>query len=183
MLNYRSHRPGTTDDERIMPSPKDEPTSLSRKPSSDQREPAHPANVFYGPHRTAEERAAFVKQQAEQRMAERLAALGLKAPTKKGDEHELNKDRQVSQQDEKVRQAEVVDMRRDEERQRRPADQKAPIARKPLGKKPPPPPSRGIRSGSMPGEQKAQATRGPGTNVDTLKLQQEQQAAEKRGLE
>ncbi|TKA56099.1 hypothetical protein B0A55_13198, partial [Friedmanniomyces simplex] len=38
----------------------------------------------YSSYRTAEERAAFIKQQAEQRMAERLAALGLKAPSRTG---------------------------------------------------------------------------------------------------
>jgi actin cytoskeleton-regulatory complex protein PAN1 len=58
------------------------PVSVSRTDSPASSKP--PASTpqtsggSYSSYRTAEERAAFIKQQAEQRMAERLAALGIK---------------------------------------------------------------------------------------------------------
>ena len=106
--------------------------------------------------KTAEDRAAFIKQQAEQRMAERLAALGLKPPAKTGESLQQKQER-----DDRLRQAEAEDAKRDEERHRRLAGEKPapPIVSKSLIKKPPPPPSRGSRAGSLgqPNETKRKA--------------------------
>ena len=102
----------------------------------------------YSSYKTAEDRAAFIKQQAEQRMAERLAALGLKPPTKPG---ETKAQAESKAREEKLRQAELEDAKREEERQKRLADENpVPDISKPTttAKKPPPPPSRKSRSDS-----------------------------------
>lgn len=101
----------------------------------------------YAAYKTPEERAAFIRQQAEQRMAERLAALGIKAPTKPGETATQRMERERAERAAKLRAAEEEDARRDAERQARldqemgvPAPASPPKAdsRKP----PPAPPSR-----------------------------------------
>jgi actin cytoskeleton-regulatory complex protein PAN1 len=105
----------------------------------------------YSSYKTPEERAAFIKQQAEQRMAERLAALGIKAPSKPGETAAQRMERERSERAAKLKQAEEEDARREAERQARIADEQgiappAPEA-KAEGKKPPPPPvSRGKKA-------------------------------------
>ncbi|KAJ2904268.1 Actin cytoskeleton-regulatory complex protein PAN1 [Zalerion maritima] len=102
----------------------------------------------YSSYKTPEERAAFIKQQAEQRMAERLAALGIKPTTKPGETAAQRIERERTERAAKLRQAEEEDARRESERQARLAEEEggpppAPEpAAKPEGKKPPPPPSR-----------------------------------------
>lgn len=100
----------------------------------------------YAAYKTPEERAAFIRQQAEQRMAERLAALGIKAPTKPGETAAQRMERERAERAAKLRAAEEEDARRDAERQAR-LDQEmgvpSPASPKADGKKPPPaPPSR-----------------------------------------
>jgi hypothetical protein len=73
----------------------------------------------YSSYKTAEERAAFIKQQAEARMAERLAALGLKVPSKGGENASQRAERERKERDDRVRQAEEEDARREKERQSR----------------------------------------------------------------
>ncbi|KAJ4370663.1 actin organization and endocytosis protein [Neocucurbitaria cava] len=96
----------------------------------------------YSSYKTPEERAAFIKQQAEARMAERLAALGIRAPAKAGESPQQRADREKKEREEKLRQAEEEDARREEERQRRLNDESIapPTASKGSGKKPAPPP-------------------------------------------
>jgi hypothetical protein len=106
------------------------------------------AGGSYSAYKTPEERAAFIKQQAEQRMAERLAALGIKAPMKPGETAAQRTERERAERAAKLRQAEEEDARREAERQARLAEEHgvpapaAPQASKPEAKKPPPPPSR-----------------------------------------
>ncbi|KAK4155920.1 hypothetical protein C8A00DRAFT_41558 [Chaetomidium leptoderma] len=109
------------------------PTAGLESPSTTSRT-ASPAAApaqggSYSSYKTPEERAAFIKQQAEQRMAERLAALGIKAPTKPGET--------AAQRIE----PEEEDARREAERQGLPPPVAA-QAVKAEPKKPPPPPSR-----------------------------------------
>jgi hypothetical protein len=114
------------------------PATVSRTAS-----PAAPGGS-YSSYKTPEERAAFIKQQAEQRMAERLAALGIKAPTKPGETAAQRIERERAERAAKLRQAEEEDARREAERQARLAEEQgvpAPAA-KAETKKPPPPPSR-----------------------------------------
>ncbi|OIW33691.1 hypothetical protein CONLIGDRAFT_570835 [Coniochaeta ligniaria NRRL 30616] len=103
----------------------------------------------YSSYKTPEERAAFIKQQAEQRMAERLAALGIKAPTKPGETAAQRMERERAERAAKLRQAEEEDARREAERQARLAEETgapapAPEVQSPKAdaKRPPPPPSR-----------------------------------------
>ena len=112
----------------------------------------------YSSYKTAEDRAAFIKQQAEQRMAERLAALGLKPPTKSGESTQQRQEREAKERQDRVRQAEAEDAKREEERQRRIADEQpvAPEINK-SAKKPPPPPVRKNRADSA--AQRAEAKR------------------------
>ncbi|GJC95718.1 polya nuclease [Colletotrichum higginsianum] len=115
------------------------------RPDYSQREPRPPSRTTtpggsYSSYKTPEERAAFIKQQAEQRMAERLAALGIKAPTKPGETAAQRMERERAERAAKLRQAEEEDERREAERQARLAEESGAPA--PAAKKPPPPPSR-----------------------------------------
>ena len=103
----------------------------------------------YSSYKTGEDRAAFIKQQAEQRMAERLAALGLKPPTKSAETAQQREEREAKARQDRVREAEAEDARREQERQRRLANEQptAPEVSKP-SKKPPPPPVRKNRADS-----------------------------------
>ena len=104
------------------------------------------AGGSYSQFKTPEERAAYIKQQAEQRMAERLAALGIKPPIKPGETPAQRAERERAERLAKLRQAEEEDARREAERQARLAEEQGvppPVAlqpSKPEGKKPPPPP-------------------------------------------
>jgi hypothetical protein len=82
-------------------------------------------------------------------MAERLAALGIKAPTKQGESTQQRLEREKNERAAKLRQAEEEDAKREAERQARineeqgippPAPAAVPVAVE--VKKPPPPPSR-----------------------------------------
>ncbi|OBT70385.1 hypothetical protein VE03_00095 [Pseudogymnoascus sp. 23342-1-I1] len=102
----------------------------------------------YASYKTPEERAAFIKQQAEQRMAERLAALGIKAPSKSGESTQQRVEREKNERAAKLRQAEEEDAKRENERQARIAQEEgrpapaAAAAGPEVAKKPPPPPTR-----------------------------------------
>ncbi|KAI0549421.1 hypothetical protein F4679DRAFT_547066 [Xylaria curta] len=103
-----------------------------------------PSGGSYSAYKTPEERAAFIKQQAEQRMAERLAALGIKAPSKPGETTAQRMERERAERAAKLRQAEEEDARREAERQARIAEEQGvpPPVAKAESKKPPPPPIR-----------------------------------------
>ncbi|OAF60269.2 actin organization and endocytosis protein [Pseudogymnoascus destructans] len=107
----------------------------------------------YASYKTPEERAAFIKQQAEQRMAERLAALGIKAPSKSGESAQQRMEREKNERAAKLRQAEEEDAKRENERQSRIAQEEgrpAPAAASPeVAKKPPPPPTRKAAKGDV----------------------------------
>lgn len=152
----------------------------------------------YSSYKTAEERAAFIKQQAEQRMAERLAALGLKAPSAKGGESAAQRaERERKEREDKLRQAEEEDAKREQERQARlqgesvapPAPASASVSSPTLaGKaKPPPPAPRKGRSESVTSEQsQADAEKKKAENEireQALKEQQVAMASETREME
>lgn len=118
------------------------PTGIAPKPTT----PSTIAGGTYASYKTPEERAAFIKQQAEQRMTERLAALGIKPPSKSGETTQQRMEREKTERADKLRQAEEEDAKREGERQTRIAEEKK-ISQpsspaKPTTKKPPPPPSR-----------------------------------------
>ena len=81
-------------------------------------------------------------------MAERLAALGIRAPSKSGENTQQRLEREKNERAAKVRQAEEEDNKREAERQARLNEEQgipapaAPVEPKTTPKKPPPPPSR-----------------------------------------
>ncbi|KAI0846241.1 hypothetical protein F5Y00DRAFT_244432 [Daldinia vernicosa] len=122
------------------------PSSTTRTATPPTSRSPAPAGGSYSSYKTPEERAAFIKQQAEQRMAERLAALGIKTASKPGETAAQKLEREKAERAAKRRQAEEEDARREQERQARIAEEQgvAPPtpALKTETKKPPPPPSR-----------------------------------------
>ncbi len=144
------------------------------------------AGGSYSAYKTPEERAAFIKQQAEQRMAERLAALGIKAPMKPGETAAQRTERERAERAAKLRQAEEEDARREAERQARLADDHAvpsppsPQASRPEAKKPPPPPSRKAVKEDKRGEEELAAKR---AEEERLEREREEQARTARELE
>lgn len=151
-------------------------TPTPTAPKDVSRPAAAPSGGSYSSYKTAEDRAAFIKQQAEQRMAERLAALGLKPPSKSGESAQQRQERETREREDRVRQAEAEDNRREQERQRRLADERTspPPNAKAAAKKPPPPPSRKNRADSA--SQRADAKRK--ADEDALAARAEQEGKE-----
>ncbi|MCJ1243841.1 actin organization and endocytosis protein [Trapelia coarctata] len=145
--------------------------------------PSSGSGSSYASYKTAEERAAFIKQQAEQRMAERLAALSLKPPTKPSESSQQKQDREARERDERVRQAAAEDDRRNQERQRRIAEEQPTpqSVSKAAAKKPPPPPSRKSRTDSI--GQQAEAKRKAEEEAQRQRFEQEQREREDRERE
>ena len=142
----------------------------------------------YSSYQTAEDRAAFIKKQAEARMAERLAALGLRAPSKPGETAQQKQEREKREREEKVRKAEEEDSRREQERQQRLVDEGLVPPPAANAKKGPPPPSPRQRGGSIKQQEahqeKAEESRAEKNIVEqALRDQQQAQAAETRDLE
>lgn len=116
----------------------------------------------YSSYKTAEDRASYIKQQTGQRMAERLAALGLKPPAILSESTQQRQEREVrerQERQERALQSEAEDNKREHERQRRLAGERStpPPAVPTSAKKPPPPPSRKSRADSA--GQRAEAKR------------------------
>ncbi|KAK0622938.1 hypothetical protein B0T14DRAFT_426728 [Immersiella caudata] len=155
-------------------------------PSTSRTSTPTAAGGSYSAYKTPEERAAFIKQQAEQRMAERLAALGIKAPTKPGETAAQRAERERAERAAKLRQAEEEDARREAERQVRIQDEQGvppPAVQSPKadGKRPPPPPSR-----KGPKVDDRRAEEGPAVKKaeeERLEREQEEQQRATRDLE
>lgn len=135
----------------------------------------------YSSYKTAEERAAFIKQQAEQRMAERLAALGLKAPSRSGggETAAQRAERERKEREDRLKQAEAEDARREQERQTRLQGESVAPPSPSAGKaKPPPPAPRKNRSESLQSEQSRDGSAGGanGGSGQAQALRQEQVA-------
>ena len=148
-------------------------------------------NTSYSSYKTAEERAAYIKQQAEQRMQERLAALGLRGPTRSGSTETAQQkaDREKKDLEERRLKADQEDARREEERQRRLEGESIapPTAAKSSGKKPPPPPTRkGQREIAQPDTRQvdAQAKKAEQEEAEkAIREQKQAQEAQTRRLE
>ncbi|KAF5658803.1 actin cytoskeleton-regulatory complex pan1, partial [Fusarium heterosporum] len=171
-----SPRVEETRPERVASPRVDSPVSTSRTGTPS-------AGGSYSAYKTPEERAAFIKQQAEQRMAERLAALGIKAPTKSGETAAQRMERERAERAAKLRQAEEEDARREADRQARLAEEQGlppPVAEQPKteAKKPPPPPTR--HRGKPEGDQEAAAKQ---AEEERLSREHEQQQRETQQME
>ena len=164
-------------------SPSDKSASIRPQNSGSQK----PKGGSYSSYKTAEDRAAFIKQQAEQRMAERLAALGLKAPVKAGDSLQERQERERKEKEERLRKAEEEDSRREQERQRRLAEDNSIPEPRSIQKKPPPPPSRKGKADIAQHDKRqavAEAKRAEQEIAETaLKEQQKAQVAETKNLQ
>ncbi|KAG8622958.1 hypothetical protein KVT40_007934 [Elsinoe batatas] len=142
----------------------------------------------YSSYKTPEERAAFIKAQAEARMAERLAALGLRAPSKPGETPQQRQERERKEREDRLRQAEEEDSRREQERQQRLADESIAPPSGAAGAKKPPAPAPRRRGGSIEKVESAQAeaeSQRANNQIaeGALKEQQQAQQAETRELE
>jgi hypothetical protein len=118
---------------------------------------------------------------AEQKMAERLAALGIKAPAQSG---ETTQQRVERENRERLQKAEAEDARRDQERQRRLESEQItpPAAGKSAAKKPPPPPSRKNKQEAAPVEPEPKRANHDQAEL-ALREQQEAQEAETKRME
>ena len=127
----------------------------------------------YSSYKTAEERAAYIKQQAEQRMAERLAALGLKPPTQMAESNNQTLEREERDREQRLRQAQAEDAQRDRERSRRLQNEQTTTSTERIlnNKKPPPPPSRKHKAGTIDERPDAQYAADP--ELLPLKIEQE----------
>ncbi|KAK3375389.1 actin cytoskeleton-regulatory complex protein PAN1 [Podospora didyma] len=143
----------------------------------------------YSSYKTPEERAAFIKQQAEQRMAERLAALGIKAPGKPGETAAQRMERERAERATKLRQAEEEDSRRESERQARLAEEHGGLpttiqSPKADAKRPPPPPSRkAARGDERRLEEEAAKEAAKKSEEERLEREREEQQRATRDLE
>jgi hypothetical protein len=185
--NYRSS--ARSEESRGATSSRYESPAASAEPAS--RPSTTSGGGSYSSYKTPEERAAFIKQQAEQRMAERLAALGIKAPVKAGETPQQRAEREKREREDKLRQAEEEDARREEERQRRLNDESIapPTAAKNSSKKPaPPPPASRKNKGDIPQhdakQAEAEVKRAENEIAEkALREQQEAQEAETKRME
>ncbi|KKK15512.1 hypothetical protein AOCH_004375, partial [Aspergillus ochraceoroseus] len=104
------------------------------------------------PGGTHDDRVAAARERAQRRIAERMAAAGLKPQSDATETLLQRQEREKKEREERLKRAEEEDQKREQERQRRIAEeQHGPItqATKPTGKKPPPaPPSRKGRTDS-----------------------------------
>ncbi|KAF4209239.1 hypothetical protein CNMCM8980_005091 [Aspergillus fumigatiaffinis] len=104
------------------------------------------------PGSTHEDRVAAARERAQRRIAERMAAAGLKPQTDTSETLLQRQEREKREREERLRRAEEEDAKREQERQRRLAEEQRSTSNapaKPVGKKPPPaPPSRRGRTDS-----------------------------------
>ncbi|EPS25965.1 hypothetical protein PDE_00901 [Penicillium oxalicum 114-2] len=131
--------------------------SSAASPVEPSHVPASTSSTGSIPGGTHEDRVAAARERAQKRIAERMAAAGLK-PSDSTETLAQRQEREKREREERVRRAEEEDAKREAERQRRLAEERggtaptstpAPAASKTAGKKPPPaPPSRRARTDS-----------------------------------
>lgn len=122
-------------------------------------------------------------------MAERLAALGLRAPSKSGETAQQRQEREKKEREDRLRQAEEEDQRREQERLQRLEAEGVipPSVGKADAKKPPPPPSRKNKAESPQSDKnqwQAEMKRADNEIAgQALREQQEAQEAETKQME
>ncbi|KAI9781940.1 MAG: actin organization and endocytosis protein [Geoglossum umbratile] len=158
------------------------------RPSERTATPSSPVSSTYSSYKTAEERAAFIKQRAEERMAERLAALGIR-PAKSGETAQQRQEREQKEREDRLRQAEEEDAKREQERQRRLADERVQppglsTPPKSTAKRPPPPPSRKVATAEKEDARRlAEEEEAKQHAKEALRQEQELQEARREQLE
>ncbi|KAI3283263.1 hypothetical protein CBS147309_1313 [Penicillium roqueforti] len=179
-------------EERERPSP-DAHSRASPAAESAAARPSMPTSVHSSsslPGNTHEDRVAAARERAQKRIAERMAAAGLK-PNDSTETLAQRQEREKKEREDRVRRAEEEDAKREEERQRRLAEERgvpSDAAPKAAGKKPPPaPPTRRARTDSA-GQADAKkaeesAKMEQAAREQAIKEEQEVQEAETKRLE
>ncbi|KAL5001422.1 hypothetical protein BDV10DRAFT_192067 [Aspergillus recurvatus] len=132
---------------------------------------------------THEDRVAAARERAQRRIAERMAAAGLKPQTDAIETLTQRQERERREREERVKQAEEEDAKREQERQRRIAEEQRPPstqAAKPAGKKPPPAPPRGSRKGRTDSTGQADAKKATEETAKAEQLAREQALKEEQ---
>ncbi|KAJ5782807.1 hypothetical protein N7457_004581 [Penicillium paradoxum] len=161
----------------------------SPAPDSHAARPSMPPSVGSSsslPGNTHEDRVAAARERAQKRIAERMAAAGLK-PSDSSETLAQRQEREKKEREERVRRAEEEDAKREQERQRRLADERGgpSVAASPkaAGKKPPPaPPSRRVRTDSA-GQADAKKAEESAAREQAIREEQEAQEIETQRLE
>ncbi|KAK2768763.1 actin organization and endocytosis protein [Arachnomyces sp. PD_36] len=135
-----------------------------------------------------QERVASAKERAQKRIAERMAAAGLKPSADAGETLLQRQEREKREREERVKRAEEEDAKREQERQQRIASEQAPpppaqaAVPKPSGKKPPPaPPTR--KGGSDNNAAQAEAKRAEEARAKAEMEAKEQAIREEQDLQ
>lgn len=166
-----------TDSSAQYRSPTESPAARPSMPPSTPSSGSYPGN-------THEDRVAAARERAQKRIAERMAAAGLK-PNDATETLAQRQEREKREREERVKRAEEEDAKREAERQRRLAEERggpAPAVSKTAGKKPPPaPPTRRARTDSagQGDSKKAEEV----AREQAIKEEQEVQEAETKRLE
>ncbi|CRG89843.1 Actin cytoskeleton-regulatory complex protein pan1 [Talaromyces islandicus] len=186
-LIYDLQRGGRTakirKEEQRKPSQPSEPVSTRAEQPSRPSPPPSTDSAGSLAGLTHEERVASARERAQKRIAERMAAAGLKPSAGAGDTLLQRQEREKKEREERLRKAEEEDAKREQERQRRLADEQTPVpsAAKAAGKKPPPaPPSRKIKPDTTGETTKAEEL---AIKERAIREEQEAQEAETKRLE
>ncbi|KAJ6013962.1 hypothetical protein N7540_008553 [Penicillium herquei] len=165
----------------------------AESPAARPSMPPSTASSGSGVGNTHEDRVAAARERAQKRIAERMAAAGLK-PADATETLQQRQAREKKEREDRVKRAEEEDAQREQERQRRLAEERgvpapaAAAAPKPAGKKPPPaPPTRRARTDSA-GQADAKKAEEAGkaehaAREQAIKEEQEAQEAETQRLE
>lgn len=137
--------------ERPSPEPLSRGSPAAESPAARPPMPASRDSSSSTPGSAHDDRVAAARERAQKRIAERMAAAGLK-PNDSSETLAQRQEREKKEREDRVRRAEEEDAKREEERQRRLAEEQgrpSAAAPKPTGKKPPPaPPTRRVRTDS-----------------------------------
>ncbi|KAJ6120315.1 hypothetical protein N7523_004595 [Penicillium sp. IBT 18751x] len=161
----------------------------SDSPAARPSMPASTGSSGSTPSNTHEDRVAAARERAQKRIAERMAAVGLK-PADSTETLAQRQEREKREREERVRRAEEEDAKREAERQRRLAEERggpSAAAPKAAGKKPPPaPPTRRARTdsaGQADAKKAEEAKAEHAVREQAIKEEQEAQEAETKRLE
>jgi hypothetical protein len=161
----------------------------AESPAARPSMPASTGSSGSAPGNTHEDRVAAARERAQKRIAERMAAAGLK-PADSTETLTQRQEREKREREERVKRAEEEDAKREAERQRRLAEEKGgpgAAAPKTAGKKPPPaPPTRRARTdsaGQADAKKADEAKAEQAIREQAIKEEQEAQEAETKRLE
>jgi hypothetical protein len=190
-LSRNSRTAHVRKEERSRPSPEVQ-SRASPAAESPAARPSMPASVESSgslPGNTHEDRVAAARERAQKRIAERMAAAGLK-PNDASETLVQRQEREKKEREDRVKRAEEEDAKREQERQRRLAEERggsSTAAPKTAGKKPPPaPPTRRARTdsaGQADAKKAEDAKLEQAAREQAIKEEQEAQEAETKRLE